>query len=303
MARCRYCGSSGWRIRTNSVGLCKPCGKVIHADTARRMKSIKESLLYIRCTKNSEALLPLCEGAIEKVQGLLDYENRKVLNIKPKPSTLLAMLEAKREEVLLDLQASQAPSKKEEAPPGLETPSAEVPEQPPPKPQTAKGKTEAGPGGIARDKEFQEDKWWAWDLTEERLRSWNPVQVEDASDDRRRAPRARVHCLVLLQPGGIRATLENLSKGGLCLRAPRLRAPGNQVRLLLSTPQGPVQAEGIVRWIRRDGTTSDGTDSRAGMGIEFTHISAELRAYLDSRLPCAEMAGSPHEHAPSPALS
>lgn len=101
--------------------------------------------------------------------------------------------------------------------------------------------------------------------------------------DLRRSTRERAHCLVLLEPGGLRATLENLSEGGLLLRAPRVRSPGSVVRLVLNTPVGPLGAEGVVRWLAAE--EADGTRSDAGMGIEFTRRSPELDAYLRAYFP------------------
>jgi hypothetical protein len=89
-----------------------------------------------------------------------------------------------------------------------------------------------------------------------------------------------VDCYAFLLPGGIRATLENLSAGGLFLRTDQLQPPGTPVELIVSAAFGPARAEGVVRWLR----TAVG---EMGMGIELTQLSVELLEYLETRLGCS----------------
>jgi uncharacterized protein (TIGR02266 family) len=246
MGRCKLCGKEGWMVRIGREGLCGACGPSVRAEVASRTERVKEALVFIRCARDPSTALPLCDEAIEHARHLVSFEKRGLSHIRPVPSSLLAMLEAKREELAAEIRAARAPrpaqSPAPETPTGAETPSV------------------ADAEGSA---------WWAW-------------KDEEAGETPAgaRPIRERLHCLVLLDPGGIRATLENISMGGLFLSTPRVRPPGSRVRVILNTPQGPMQAEGVVRWTRPEVTAGP-----TGMGIEFTHSSPELTSYLVARFP------------------
>lgn len=291
MARCRSCGSSGWRTRTNSEGVCRTCSSSIDTDAKVRVARIKESLVYIRCTRDPETVLPLCDAAIEHARALLDYETRRLAEISPRPSALLAMLEAKRMEVAEQIRSARekfgrvTESSEVADPPGALAADGEAGE-PSALPQGAQKGDSPPRSATARvgTEDTEAVSWWAWDVLETATADLDPERLVRESRDNRRAVRESVHCLVLLEPGGIRGTLENLSTGGLFLHASRLRPPGSRVRLLLSTAQGPMAAEGVVRWVKKGGS-GDRFRPAAGMGIEFTRVSAELRAFLSRRFP------------------
>jgi len=264
MGRCRFCGKEGWTVWTTREGLCKPCTASVHAEVAARTARVKDALVYIRCTKDPNSLLPLCEEAIQHARELVSFERRGITGIRPEPASLLAMLEAKRDEVAAELRETAAARTRRPAGAG----EASVPLSLP---------------GTAPDSGSAPDAWWAWELDEDGGADGGRAAVC------RRPLRERLHCLVLLDPGGIRATLENISLGGLFLSTPRVRPPGSKVRVILNTPSGPLQAEGVVRWARGD---TEAFPTPLGMGIEFTHSPPDLLAYLASRFPSLHLSGA-----------
>lgn len=253
MARCRRCGSSGWTVRTDALGLCRPCGTAIQADARAALARVKESLVFLRCARTPDSVVEICDACLRELAPLVEYERRGVVSANPKPSALAAMLAARRSEALAGGVASPAGG-------------------PPAKPSPPRAEAAAAPRG---EPPADGSDWWAWDLDDED-RAIDLQRLSEPPEPPRRPPRKAVRCFVLLEPGGIRATLENLSEGGLFLRAGRLRPPGSRVRLLLSTSEGPLAAEGTVRWVR-----PEGGKEAAGMGIAFTRQSAELRSFLD----------------------
>jgi len=277
MGRCKVCGSEGWRVRTNGHGLCKPCGASVQGDVSARIARVKDALVYIRCTRDPVSLLSRCEEAIREVGELVAYEKRGVADIRPGPSSLLSMLEARRDEVAAELQSAESARSRRSAAslaalPGPSAPEVEqdAPVDPP----------------STRDRE---DQWWAWDLREGGDEELGAAAGPEGSGAAARPIRERLHCLVLLNPGGIRATLENISMGGLFLSTPRVRPRGSRVRIILNTPDGPVQAEGVVRWARNH--APGGADGLLpGMGIEFTNSPPTLADFLTSRFPSLQTA-------------
>ncbi|MBE0618555.1 MAG: PilZ domain-containing protein, partial [Proteobacteria bacterium] len=221
-----------------------------------------------------------CDEAIGYARELVSLERRGVAGIRPAPASLLAMLEAKRDEVVAGCSAtdpSRTRSGSEPAAGSVRPPSS----SPAPR-EEGRGDPEAEAGSDAS---------WAWDPgaeTGERTPPDDPQDNPQVNPETGRRPlRERLHCLVLLDPGGIRATLENISLGGLFLSTPRVRPPGSKVRVVLNTPEGPVQAEGVVRWSRDELVPV--SPSPLGMGIEFTSNPPDLRSYLASRFPSLQM--------------
>lgn len=95
--------------------------------------------------------------------------------------------------------------------------------------------------------------------------------------DRRRSRRRPAHLLARLDPGGVPAVVDDISREGLCLRSRGFRTPGSRVLLTLQGPAGSVLAQGIVRWARRAAPVSAGA-GRAELGLEFLDVSPGVLA-------------------------
>lgn len=74
------------------------------------------------------------------------------------------------------------------------------------------------------------------------------------------------------------SSVVDLSKGGIFISTPEPPGKNSEVNMMIHMPgHGEIEIKGIVRWVRTDDTDSE----RAGMGIEFTDISGDLRKKLD----------------------
>ena len=74
------------------------------------------------------------------------------------------------------------------------------------------------------------------------------------------------------------SSVVDLSKGGIFISTPEPPGKDTEVSMMIHMPgYGEIDIKGIVRWIRTD----DNESARAGMGIEFTNVSGDLKKKLD----------------------
>jgi Tfp pilus assembly protein PilZ len=260
----------------------------------KKLAQVKEALIYIRCSKDPEVQESFCDVATETVAKLAAYEKRRLAEIRPSPGAMLAMLRSKREE-------AAARAGRPEVVRPLTGGTAYLAEISEPDREAAgrvaeplaRAEAEALDGTIRVTAQRGEQDWWAWESSPfPRESSPGPGPAEE--EEVRGKDRLPVDCLALLEPGAIRGTLQNISPGGLFLQADKLHLPGQSVRMILSTADGPAKAQGVVRWVQAD--TLSGAE--AGMGIEFTEVADELQTYLSARLGCdLPVAGPPRPDA------
>ena len=245
-------------VRTDGTGLCQSCRQAIREEVATKLEHVHQALAYVRHAQIPEVQLSLCDVAIETVGRLLPYEERRLAEITPLPSSLLMMLRTQKDEAAE--RVAVRPSRMRSFHDGsVRLHGVEAPARP--------------PEGAAT-----EARRWARESSEY-TPGPQPVPENQEREDRRRQGRVAVDCLAFLLPGGTRATLENLSSSGVFLRTDQLQPPGTPLRLIVSATFGPAQAAGVVRWMRT-------TAGEMGMGLEFTQLSLELLEYLKTRLPC-----------------
>jgi len=295
LARCRFCEKSGLAMRTNKQGVCKPCAAAIQQDVERKLAEVKEALVYIRCSKDPNVQGSFCDAAMETVAKLAAYENRRLAEIRPSPAAMLAMLRSKREE------AASSPAEQADVSRPAPSATAYLSATSEPARETTAGVDTAPRGApeLAGDADAKdrvtarrgEQVWWAWEPSASQQAATNG-EAHGASGNARGNDRLPVDCLALLDPGAIRGTLQNISPGGLFLQTDTLHPPGRPVRLIISTAHGPAKAQGVVRWVRMDTLSGEAS----GMGIEFTKVTQELRAFLSARLGCALPAAGPRAH-------
>lgn len=102
--------------------------------------------------------------------------------------------------------------------------------------------------------------------------------------NRREHRRTRQRLRVRLDPGTIHSMTGDISAGGVFVYSQRLLKPGTAVRFEIELPDGTAWAEGVVRWAKRV-PPQFAAVARGGIGVEFTWVSDELRAYLDEGRP------------------
>lgn len=245
MAHCKRCGRSGLLFRTNAQGLCKSCDEEARAKIQAQRDRIKEALIAVRCLKSPQDKILQLRRAMDSAQVLSTYERLGYGTIEPSPAALAALLEEKLQE--------------------------------------ARAEQEAAGTRCLGDREARSQAIQGELRPEGAAEARDPSQTAKVNGemrwDRRRAMRRRTELLVRIDPGGSRALAEDVSRSGLRVHAAQLRRPGSRVRIILSTPKGPVPAEGIVRWARASLPGSKG-QRRAAMGLELPDLPPELQAFL-----------------------
>lgn len=288
MGQCRYCSASGWKLRTNRHGVCKSCSELIQTMADCNLTTIKAALALVRTARDPAAQDSHCATALKAAEELLAFEKRALCEVRPHPSSVIEMLHAKRADLREKSRCANTPTQTRDsglarsAPVGeskmVPIPVASMPEQNVSEGEGTGGNPIPDHQGWLTDDDPQ-NQWWAWG----RNQSTMLCRESSSEKDRRGVDRTAVDCYALLNPGGILGQLENLSAGGLFLRAGETRPVGSKVRLIVSTGSGPIAAWGVVRWIR-DAAANDPGPTGRGMGIEFTEISAELSQHLRSYL-------------------
>lgn len=73
----------------------------------------------------------------------------------------------------------------------------------------------------------------------------------------------------------------DLSRGGIFISTPEPLGGGSNVNLTIIIPgNGEVEVQGVVKWVRGDESES----GKAGMGIEFLNMSADVSRKLEGLL-------------------
>ncbi len=100
------------------------------------------------------------------------------------------------------------------------------------------------------------------------------------SKENRRHPRARIKWPVVMNtPNGlVDGRTKNLSLGGAFVRCPDMPHLEDNFRLVLTAKERLILVNAEVVW--SDGNRSNGKSSFQGMGIRFTKISINDRAFL-----------------------
>ena len=102
MGTCRNCERSGWFLSITSDGLCHDCQNGINLEVTNRVRIVKESEEIIERSKNLSTKVSRAECIIQRLEGLLRYENKGIPTIKPAPSALLAQWQEKKDVIILD---------------------------------------------------------------------------------------------------------------------------------------------------------------------------------------------------------
>ncbi len=97
--------------------------------------------------------------------------------------------------------------------------------------------------------------------------------------ERRGVRRKRLRVRVQVEPGAVATYTGDVTQGGVFVYSARVHEPGTKVRVVVRLPQGPAEAQGVVRWAKRV-PTAFMAHVRGGMGIEFTWVSPGLREFL-----------------------
>jgi hypothetical protein len=248
-----------------------------------RISRVSDSLARVRSSAHANSHLAHVQAAIAELEALLRYEEHWHARIRPRPSLLLRVLTEKEKQLLREQQrqaavrAAAGSWERRSAP----ISHAKLGSRGVPRPLEKRPITvpRFDPGGLAPDE-------WLSDGADDALSEEYLYRLNRKRPEKRREHRGQVHCRVHVDPGAIRGTARDLSAGGLFLHThtPFSQGPGSPVCLTLSTSNGPMQAEGVVRRVERGGG-ADGYPSRMGMGVEFRKASRELKDYVPRDVP------------------
>jgi hypothetical protein len=283
MAQCRICQGSELPPVTNAPGLCKPCERAVRPDAMARIARVNDALTRLRSSTDADSQLAHVRTAIAELEALRRNEEHKLARLRPKPSMLLRVLTEKGEQLSREQRRQTASPVVADS---RKTRSAPIPN------------AEVGSQSVPRHLEKRVITLPRFDRGELHPSEWLSSGVDESLLDEylyrpnRKRPgkrgehRGEVNCPVHVEPGGIRGTVRDLSAGGLFLHThtPFSEVPGSPVRLTLSTSNGPIRAEGVVRWVER-GRGADRYESRVGMGVEFTNASQQLTDYVHRDVP------------------
>jgi Tfp pilus assembly protein PilZ len=100
--------------------------------------------------------------------------------------------------------------------------------------------------------------------------------------EKRDKRRKKVRLTVFAEPGSIRAYTADLGYGGIFLVTTKVHQPGSRIRLVVRDYEGKTAlGVGVIRWSKRI-PPSLIRATKGGMGVEFTWVSPELQALVDS---------------------
>lgn len=102
MAKCRYCGRSGWFMSVTENGLCTSCNPIIVRDIVQRKKDIARQAKAINLPGKFEDRVQRCDVAIRHLKVLADYERRGIPIRDLSPSSFFKEYQQARERILTD---------------------------------------------------------------------------------------------------------------------------------------------------------------------------------------------------------
>ena len=101
MARCGFCGKSGWFLRTSEEGLCEACAQAWSWETESNLRVIKESANIASETKKLDTMLSRFAVAMDGCRQLLKYERRGIPSMSPPPTEAIELLVSERQSAVL----------------------------------------------------------------------------------------------------------------------------------------------------------------------------------------------------------
>jgi len=97
MAKCKYCGRSGWFLKVTANGLCKACDPTITQDILNRSRSLNYFLRTAEQSSEWNSKVECYGTVLEHAEVLARYEERGIPTIEPLPSVLVRDYKDKRD--------------------------------------------------------------------------------------------------------------------------------------------------------------------------------------------------------------
>lgn len=97
MAKCRYCGRSGWFLSLSAYGLCRHCYPAVTREIQQRIENINDSKRKLEATVRLDEKISECHIIIQEAEALIKYE-KMGFQLPAPPTTLLRDYKSKMTE-------------------------------------------------------------------------------------------------------------------------------------------------------------------------------------------------------------
>lgn len=102
MSRCVRCAKSGFLVRVDGFGLCRPCRDLVERDAERRLKAFFEIEGLVEHGASVDARLRACDTALEHARVLSELASQGAALGEFEPESATKRLGTRREQMLLD---------------------------------------------------------------------------------------------------------------------------------------------------------------------------------------------------------
>lgn len=107
MARCKWCKKKGWLLAVDSNGLCRACQPIVIPVIESRARVVVESGKLVQSSKNVATRLSRIRVALDHLEGLLPYEQRKIPTLSERPSALVSEFKRIRSQIISEYAQEQ----------------------------------------------------------------------------------------------------------------------------------------------------------------------------------------------------
>jgi hypothetical protein len=102
MAKCKYCEKKGFFTTVDSSGLCSKCGPVVAVEVNQRKRILIDSVQLVNDSKNFATRLSRCDLILEHAGHLLQYEDKGIPTLEPRPSEFIEEYTRERDMIIIE---------------------------------------------------------------------------------------------------------------------------------------------------------------------------------------------------------
>jgi len=102
MAQCKLCNKKGLFLMVNRNGLCKNCASILAVEVQSRLRVLDDSHRIVKNSKKYKTLITRYDVILENAKELLKYELAGIETINPKPSEIIEIAKADKEDCTID---------------------------------------------------------------------------------------------------------------------------------------------------------------------------------------------------------
>jgi len=103
MAECRFCGHSGFLVRTDKNGLCRRCSAVAEIELTQVVAELDAAQEHLHYSRSTRKRLADCERMLELLALVRDkYELKGIFILKPVTAEWVAEIHSWREPIIIE---------------------------------------------------------------------------------------------------------------------------------------------------------------------------------------------------------